>query len=64
MSNYHCKKFCGRSADLVCQTCLLYKEISEERLLEALIYRLNLTESHTIALIKGKIKQKQGGNHA
>ena len=39
MGNYHCKKFCGRDADLICQTCLL-KEISDERLVEELLGRM------------------------
>ena len=35
---YNCKKFCGRDADLICQTCLL-KEISSRQILEELIKR-------------------------
>lgn len=38
MSNYNCKRFCGRSFDFICQTCLL-KETSAQKIMEELISR-------------------------
>ena len=40
MSNYHCKKFCGNDAEMICSPCLL-KETTDEQFVREIRRRFN-----------------------
>ncbi|CAG8542182.1 36828_t:CDS:10 [Gigaspora margarita] len=58
MSEYNCKRFCGRSSEFICQTCLL-RETSSKKLMEILIDREIVMEQETVQDGKRKKKMNQ-----